>query len=303
MIRFFSKNFWVVHLLFIVAVAWLIASFSTLIIEHRLASLPSSAGPRRTPARVSQKIVPYENYAAILERNIFSPGDKGLKLLPLAEKGNNQKALGGSKEGVPGGPGSYKLMGTVAGPKNRSWAILQNNVSRKQEIHRSQETVNGGKIVQISRDQIVIERDGKIEKLAISEQPEAISHRPVVPRAALPRSKGEVVSRLSANRFVVNREDVTAAVGNINQFMTQARLKPHFDKGRPVGYSVTEIKPGSLIQKLGLKNSDIIKKVNGMVVTRPEEVMQAYTQLQRDSNIELEIERGGRLEILHYEVR
>ena len=108
---------------------------------------------------------------------------------------------------------------------------------------------------------------------------------------------------MSANRFLVNREDVTAAVGNINQFMTQARLKPHFDKGRPVGYSVTEIKPGSLIQKLGLKNSDIIKKVNGMVVTRPEEVMQAYTQLQRDSNIELEIERGGRLEILHYEVR
>jgi len=246
--------------------------------------------------------VPYENYAAILERNIFSPGDKGLKLLPLAEKGKNQKALGASKEGVREGPGSYKLMGTVAGPKNRSWAILQNNVSRKQEIHRSLETLNGGKIVQISRNQILIERDGKTEVLTISEGPEAISHRPV-PRAALPRPKGEVVNRLSANRFLVNREDVTAAVGNINQFMTQARLKPHFDKGRPVGYSVTEIKPGSLIQKLGLKNSDIIKKVNGMVVTRPEEVMQAYTQLQRDSNIELEIERGGRLEILHYEVR
>lgn len=302
MIRFFSKNFWVVHLLFIVAAAWLIASFSSLIIEHRLASLPSSRRPQLTPARVSQKIVPYENYAAILERNIFSPGDKGLKLLPLAEKGKNQKALGASKEGVREGPGSYKLMGTVAGPKNRSWAILQNNVSRKQEIHRSLETLNGGKIVQISRNQILIERDGKTEVLTISEGPEAISHRPV-PRAALPRPKGEVVNRLSANRFLVNREDVTAAVGNINQFMTQARLKPHFDKGRPVGYSVTEIKPGSLIQKLGLKNSDIIKKVNGMVVTRPEEVMQAYTQLQRDSNIELEIERGGRLEILHYEVR
>lgn len=302
MIRFFSKNFWVVHLLFIVAAAWLIASFSSLIIEHRLASLPSSRGPQLTPARVSQKIVPYENYTAILERNIFSPGDKGLKLLPLAEKGKNQKAQGASKEGVREGPGSYKLMGTVAGPKNRSWAILQNNVSRKQEIHRSLETLNGGKIVQISRNQILIERDGKTEVLTISEGPEAISHRPV-PRAALPRPKGEVVNRLSANRFLVNREDVTAAVGNINQFMTQARLKPHFDKGRPVGYSVTEIKPGSLIQKLGLKNSDIIKKVNGMVVTRPEEVMQAYTQLQRDSNIELEIERGGRLEILHYEVR
>jgi general secretion pathway protein C len=302
MIRFFSKNFWVVHLLFIAAAAWLIASLFSLIVEHRLASLPLSAGPRGTPARVSQKIEPYEKYAPILERNIFSPGEKGLKLLPLAERGKIQKTPGTSKEGAREGPGGYRLMGTVAGPKNRSWAILQNNVSRKQEIHRSRETLNGGKIVQISRNQILIERDGKTEELTISEHPEAISHRPA-PRVAAPPSKGEVVNKLSANRFLVNREDVTAAVGNINQFMTQARLKPHFDKGRAVGYSVTEIKPGSLIAKLGLKNSDIIKKVNGMVVTRPEEVMQAYTQLQRDSNIELEIERGGRLEILHYEVR
>jgi general secretion pathway protein C len=302
MIRFFSKNFWLVHLLFITAAACLIAAFFSLIIEHRLAFLPLSAGARRTPASVSQKIEPYEHYAAILERNVFSPGDKGLKLLPLAEKRKNQKGPGASKEGVRAGPGGYRLMGTVAGPKNQSWAILQNNVSRKQEIHRARETMNGGKIVQISRNQIVIERDGKTEILAISEQPEAISHRPAR-RATAPHSRGEVVNKLSANRFLVNREDVTAAVGNINQFMTQARLKPHFDKGRPVGYSVTEIKPGSLIEKLGLKNSDIIKKVNGMVVTRPEEVMQAYTQLQRDSNIELEIERGGRLEILHYEVR
>jgi len=40
-----------------------------------------------------------------------------------------------------------------------------------------------------------------------------------------------------------------------------------------------------------------------MPVTRPEEVMQAYAQLQRDSNIELEVERGGRSEIFRYEIR
>jgi general secretion pathway protein C len=302
MIRFFSKNFWVVHLLFIAAAAWLIASFFSLLIDHQLASLPPSEGPRGNPVRVSQKVEPYEKYAPILERNIFSPGDKGLQLLPLAERRKNQKGPGASKGGAQEGSGGYKLLGTVTGPKDRSWAILQDQGSRKQEIHRSRETLSGGKIVQILRNQISIERDGKTETLTISEGPEAAGPRRG-PRPAAPPPKGEVVNRLSANRFVVNREDVTAAVGNINQFMTQARLKPHFDKGRPVGYSVTEIKPGSLMEKLGLKNFDIVKKVNGMVVTRPEEVMQAYSQLQRDSNIELEIERGGRSEVLHYEIR
>jgi hypothetical protein len=32
-------------------------------------------------------------------------------------------------------------------------------------------------------------------------------------------------------------------------------------------------------------------------------VFQAYSQLQRDANIELEIERGGKREILRYEIR
>jgi hypothetical protein len=40
-----------------------------------------------------------------------------------------------------------------------------------------------------------------------------------------------------------------------------------------------------------------------MSVNRPEEVMQAYAQLQRDSNIEVEVERGGRSEVLRYEIR
>ena len=108
---------------------------------------------------------------------------------------------------------------------------------------------------------------------------------------------------MSANRYVVNREDVSAAVGDINQFMTQARLKPHFEMGKPVGYSVSEIIPGSLMEKLGLKNNDVVKKVNGMLISKPEEIMQAYAQLQRDANIEVEIERGGRSEILRYDIR
>jgi general secretion pathway protein C len=112
-----------------------------------------------------------------------------------------------------------------------------------------------------------------------------------------------MVKKLSANRFLVNREDVTAAVGNINQFMTQARIKPHFVTGRPSGFSVSEIQPGSLMEKLGLQNDDVIKKVNGEAITKPEEVFQAYSQLQRDSNIEVEIERGNRSEVFRYEIR
>ena len=57
------------------------------------------------------------------------------------------------------------------------------------------------------------------------------------------------------------------------------------------------------MDKVGLKNNDVIRKINGQVITKPEEVFQAYAQLMRDGNIEVEIERGNRVELYQYEVR
>jgi type II secretory pathway component PulC len=57
------------------------------------------------------------------------------------------------------------------------------------------------------------------------------------------------------------------------------------------------------MEKLGLQNGDVIKKVNGLAITKPEEVFQAYSQLQRDSNIEVEVERGNRSEVFRFEIR
>jgi type II secretion system protein C len=304
MMKKITKHFWVVHVVFVACVAWLASYLFVLLIEDRIVTLPRANAARKSSPPAGSASEPYDKYSSVTERNIFSPGDRGQKLLPLED--NRSSALAGGLAGGSKGssPGNYILMGTITGPGGNSWAILQEKGSRKQQIFRVQGNIDGGKIVKVSRNQIQIERDGKRETLSLSE--EEAGSRPagkLLPPTSPAPSKGEEVKKLSANRFLVNREDVSAAVGNINQFMTQARLKPHFEMGKPSGYSVSEVAPGSLMEKLGLKNNDIIKKVNGMLVTRPEEVMQAYAQLQRDSNIEVEIERGGRAEVLRYEIR
>jgi type II secretion system protein C len=304
MMKIFAKHFWVVHVVFVVCVAWLASHLFILLIEDRIVNLPRADAARKSSPPAGSAPEPYDRYSPVTERNIFSPGDRGEKLLPLVDRGASVSAGGVAGGGKGSSSGNYFLVGTITGPGGNSWAILQEKGSRKQQIFRVRGNIDGGKIVRVSRNQIQIERDGKRETLSLSE--ERTGFRPagkLLPPPAAGPSKGEQVKRLSANRFLVNREDVTAAVGNINQFMTQARLRPYSEKGKPSGYSVSEIVPGSLMEKLGLKNNDIIKKVNGMLVTRPEEVMQAYGQLQRDSNIEVEVERGGRAEVLRYEIR
>jgi len=304
MMKFLTRHFWVVHVLFIACAAWLISHISILFIEDRVLSLPRANASKKSPPLARSAPEPYDKYSPVTERNIFSPADRGQKLLPLEERKASPPGSRMTEAGQVTPTGGYILAGTITGPGGYSWAILQEKGTRKQQIFRIHGNIGGGKIVSVTRKQIQIEKDGKRETLTLSEeetQPRA-SGKPL-PQAPLPPAGQEEVKKLSANRFLVNREDVNAAVGDINRFMTQARLRPHFEVGKPAGYSVSEIVPGSLMEKLGLKNNDIIKKVNGIGVSRPEEIMQAYAQLQKDSNIELEIDRGGRTEILRYEIR
>ncbi|HSR13240.1 MAG TPA: type II secretion system protein GspC [Thermodesulfobacteriota bacterium] len=299
MLRIVSRNFWIVHLLFVACAAWLASQLCLVIIRDRVSAPPPAQAAKPAPkAQLAPE--PYEKYAPVTELNIFNPAEKGAHLLPLEKKGPIAAADNG---GSSSPPGSYILAGTVTGPQGHSWAILQEKTTKKQQVYRMHGDLEGGKILSVSRNLIEIERQGRKETLRLS--PEVTPSKNPLPPSPIPQPQAgrEEVKKLAANRFLVNREDVNAAVGDINKFITQARLKPHFEAGRPTGYSVSEVVPGSLMEKLGIRNNDVIKKVNGMSVSKPEDVMQAYAQLQRDSNIEVEVERGGRAEILRYEIR
>ena len=302
--RLFTRHFWVVHLVFMACAAWLASYLCVVVIRDRLTTDPRPALGQKASLALAVNPEPYEKYSPVTERNIFNPAERGMKLIPLEKRGS-AGLIGDDLKSAPiSPPGSYLLVGTITGPRGYSWAILQEKTSRKQQICRIHGDIDGGKVLSVSRNQIQVERQGKKEILTLSEEEGSprTGARPPASAATSP-SKGEEVQKLSANRYLVNREDVSAAVGNVNQFMTQARLRPHFEMGKPAGYAVSEIVPGSLMEKLGLKNNDVVKKVNGMVITKPEEIMQAYAQLQRDANIEVEIERGGRSEILRYDIR
>lgn len=299
MTKVLTRHFWIIHLLFILTASWLSARLVAIILQDRWTTLPPPLTTQSAPNPTAQAI-PYEKYSLVVERNIFNPNEKGLKLLPLHEA-KTTPAKAGSEISHRESLSAFRLVGTITGPGVYSYAIFQEGSSKKQRIFRLHEKIGEGEIINISRNQVVIKTKGKLEILALTVQIEKETSPSARPISRSP--KEDIVRRLSANHFLVNREDVMASVGDINRFMTQARFRPYFAMGRPAGYIISEIVPGSLFEKIGLRNNDIVKKVNGQMINQPEEVFQAYSQLLRDSQIEVEIERGGRTEIFKYEIR
>lgn len=301
MSKVLARHFWIIHLLFILTASWLSARLIVIILQERLTSLPSPLITQSPPAPAAQAI-PYQKYSLVVERNIFNPNEKGLKLLPLGEIKGDPARVGSEVSSVES-LSTYRLVGTITGPGVYAYAIFQEGASKKQAIFRLHEKIGEGEIINISRNQVVIRIKDKLETLAIAAKGKAEKEAPPTGRPMASVQKEDIVRRLSANHFLVNKEDVRASVGNINQFMTQARFRPYFAMGRPAGYIISEIVPGSLFEKIGLRNNDVVKKVNGQMINQPEQVFQAYSQLLNDAQIEVEIERGGRTEVFRYEIR
>jgi len=77
-----------------------------------------------------------------------------------------------------------------------------------------------------------------------------------------------------------------------DRLFDSARLTPVAEDARLVGWSVTEIKPGSPWEKLGLKSKDLIVKVDGQ---RPADAAEFLARIKRfcAKGFTLEIQRQG----------
>lgn len=108
-----------------------------------------------------------------------------------------------------------------------------------------------------------------------------------------PAAPATGVRQRSDTSFVLTREALERAISGAG-----IRLIPHEESGRVVGLRVYGIRSASLHGVLGLQNGDLLRSVNGTLVT--DEGILAV--LRRERVLELELTRRGASLRLRYEV-
>lgn len=81
-----------------------------------------------------------------------------------------------------------------------------------------------------------------------------------------------------------------------------ARIAPAFANGRAIGFKLFCIRPNSLYAKVGLKNGDVVVRINGFSITNPNEALAAYDKLRDAKTLRIELWRQGRPKRLTYRV-
>jgi general secretion pathway protein C len=115
-------------------------------------------------------------------------------------------------------------------------------------------------------------------------------------------SAGPGIQKTNDSHFNIDRTEVDKTLTNINQVLTEARCVPNIEGGRPAGYRCFQIVPGSIYDKLGLKNDDVICGINGEAINDPGKAFEVFSALKNMNSIELCINRGGQISNVTYDI-
>lgn len=217
-------------------------------------------------------------FATITARNIFGREDTKSQTTQTTQVAELKLRLVGTNIG--GGPS-----GTAP------FAIFEDSKGAEQDLFELNETVfNQAKLVEILPEQVRLEHNGKLVTLVLDDAPSAGDD-----------SAGEDDGDKS--EFSVPEAEISDALANLPRLLSEARAVPYFRNGQSIGMRLFAIRRGSLYEKLGLKNGDIIQMVNDTSVADPSQALKLFEQLKSERSIGVKLERNGELKSFNYSVK
>jgi len=101
----------------------------------------------------------------------------------------------------------------------------------------------------------------------------------------------------------IDRDKINDSLKNINQLMSQVKVRPHFRDGKPDGLLLSHVQQNSIFNEMGLKNGDIVKGVNGKEIQSVDDALKFYDSLKSSTSVEIQIERQNDMMTIGYQIR
>lgn len=269
-----------VNLLLLALVAYGGASTVSTAIASRLTPSPEVHLSQPPPPITRESRRPASYYASIHTRDIFN------STKPEEEK---------PKEPPKPTELKLKLWGVAVHNDGSSYCIIEDLTTHKQELYRMNEKVPGNASVKLVEwDRVILDRDGQDEILdLVPAQGGPIPGRPVPAAATQPQTPTNPhIQQVSETQYGIDRSEVDSALDNMNQLFTQIRAVPHFEGGKSTGFRLFAIRQNSIFDQIGLRNGDIIQKINGNDINDPSRALALFQELRTERELNVEILRN-----------
>ena len=162
------------------------------------------------------------------------------------------------------------LRGTANSGQHNALAVIEDREIRNQGLYRIGDSIRGGTIKAILKEKAII-RFGERDEILIMEGRGPSDEQGTY---AENESDGEHME------VTVAQEDLEKAFENVKGILSQMRVRPVIQDGESRGLQIVGVRQGSIFEKYGLKNGDIIQEINGAVIKNPARLAALYNGLR-----------------------
>lgn len=257
--------------------------------------------PPKTPKTSPQTVVPQGGddlmaYGPILSKGLFGKATQGA-LSPVVAKGADKPQAPAFNQA------DLILLGTVQGSFRESFALIQKVSSKEERVFRMGDTVfNAGPLVTVKKEYVEI-LTGKVKTKIMTPVAAATAAPAAPPFAGTAPPAGALAAQTGSGSYVIDQRALNSALDNIGQAMTDARLLPSTKDGKVEGFRVSEVKPQGIFGTVGIKNGDVLLRMNDFPIDSPEKAIQSFASLKGQSRIRLDLIRDGQPVTFNYDIR
>jgi general secretion pathway protein C len=249
------------------------------------ASKAKAAVPREKARAIARHSL--LDYSAILKNNPF--GFPAGELTPLS-----------AAKGQTASQSDVSLVGTVAGRRDLSYAVFADKTGQQQIFRVGEEVFGLGTLDKVEKDRVLLSSHGRKTEIPLTD---IVAVKEIKTEYSPSASNGSFGKRTGPSTYVVDQQKVLQAIAKPDQLLTDARFVPNIVDGKQQGFSLREVKPGGIYASLGLRNGDVLLRINQYNISNPEAALQAFNALKGIDRAELDIIRQGAKMSMTYQIR
>jgi general secretion pathway protein C len=284
----------IINYLLGIAIIAILAGIATERLSSRLGTTFQTKGgaPATTSLPAQPRMEDLSFYAPILTNGLFGKATQG----PLSPITNASAAIQAAPVTAPA---ELMLLGTVVGSFRETFALVRHTTKQEERVFRLGDMVfDAGRLAEVRKESAYIVINNKKVELLTPMTP------PVSPQTNNPQQGAPTaVASTGAGSYAIDQRALNAALDNPAQAMSDARLLPSQKDGRVEGFRASEVKPNGVFAMIGIKNGDVLLRLNDFPMDSPDKALQSFIALKGQSRLKLDIVRDGQPQTFNYDIR
>jgi len=249
------------------------------------------ADKEATGSSGSERSLSLQEYRRNIAGNIFGTEHKSdkeekpevsLQNIPLSEKDLH-----------------LELVGTIIGQEaNQNIAVIEDTRTGDQEMYKPGDRIEQITIESVLRDNVVIKSSEG--KKVLTMQYESLRQSRGRRGTGGGTTEQDQSGRESQN---ISKDYVLQSLRDMSKLMQSALIKPYLQDGETVGFQLDNIQSGSFYDRIGLKNKDVIMRVDGNDLNNPQQLMNFSKKLKNKDQVSLTVYSNGQKKEINYRLR